>query len=80
MQSLGLSKKYGKKDYEESHFLKMFGLSLLPPAEVSECFALDFNLPNDKRVEQFCDYPLENYIDADYTFLRLFGPNVVQHH
>jgi len=26
------------------------------------------NLPNDKRMEQFCDYLLENDIDADCTF------------
>jgi len=83
MQSLGLSKQYGKKDCEISQFLKkMFGLSLLPPAEVCDCFALEFssNLPNDKRVEQFCDYLLENYIDADSTFPLLFGPNVLHHH
>jgi hypothetical protein len=49
---------------------KLFGLSLLPPAEVSDCFAFDFisNLPDDKRVKQFCNYLLENYIDADSTF------------
>jgi len=43
----------------------------LPPAEVSDCFAFHFisNLPNDKRMEQFCDYLLKNYIDADPTFL-----------
>jgi hypothetical protein len=71
IQSLGLSKKYGKKDSEVSHLLKKtFGLSLLPPAEVCDCFALEFlsSLPNDKRVEQFCNYLLENYIDADSTF------------
>ena len=71
IQSLGLSKQYGKNDSEVSQFLKkIFGLSLLPPAEVGDCFALDFisHLPNDKRVEQFCDYLLENYIDADSTF------------
>jgi len=35
IQSLGLSKQYGKKDFEVSQFLKkIFGLSLLPPAEV----------------------------------------------
>jgi len=54
-----------------SQFLKtVFGLSLLPPTEVSDCFALDFipNFPNDKRVEQFCDYLLENSVDADSTF------------
>jgi hypothetical protein len=71
MQSLGLSKQYGKKDSEVSQFMKkLFGLSLLPPAEVSDCFAFDFisNLPDDKRVEQFCDYLSENYIDTDSTF------------
>ena len=49
---------------------KIFGLSLLPSTEVCDCFALEFlsNLPNDKRVEQFCDYLLENCIDADSTF------------
>jgi len=67
MQSLGLS----KQDSEVSQFLKkIFGLSLLPPGEVYECSALEMlsNLPKDKRVEQFCDYLLENYIDADSTF------------
>ena len=67
IQSLGLSKKFGKKDSEISQFLKkIFGLSLLP----RDSLALEFisNLPNDKRVEQFCDYLLENCIDADSTF------------
>ena len=70
MQSLGLRKQYGKKDSEVSQFLKkIFGLSPLPQAEVCDCFALEFlsNLPNDKRVEQFCGYLQENYIDADST-------------
>ena len=71
MQSLGLSKQYGKEDSEVSQLLKkIFGLSLLPLEEVCGCFAFEFlsNLPKDKRVEQFCDYLLENYIDADSTF------------
>ena len=71
IQSLGLSKQWGKKDSKVSHFLKKtFRLSLLPPAEVSDCFAFDFisHLLNDKRVEQFCDHLLENYVDADSTF------------
>jgi len=71
IQSLGLSRQFGKKDTEVSQFLKtIFGLSLLPPAEISDCFALDFipKLPNDQRVEEFCDYVLENYIDADSNF------------
>jgi hypothetical protein len=60
-----------KKDSEASQFLKkIFRLWLLPPAEVSDCIALDFiaNHPNEKRAEEFCDYLLENYIDADSTF------------
>ena len=71
MQSLVLSKQCGKKDSEVSQFLKkIFGLSLLPPAEVCDCIALEFlsSLPNDKRVEQFCKYLLENYIHADFNF------------
>jgi hypothetical protein len=71
IQSLGLSKQYGEKDSEVSQILKkIFGLSLLPPAEVSDFFAFDFisHLPNDRRVEQFCDCLLEHYIHADSTF------------
>jgi hypothetical protein len=42
----------------------------LPPTEISACFALNFisNLPKDNRIEEFCYYQLENYIDADSTF------------
>ena len=37
MQSLGLRKQFGKKVSEVSQFLKkMFGMSLLPPAEVCD--------------------------------------------
>jgi hypothetical protein len=71
IQSSELSKQYGKKDFEVSQFLKTkFGLSLLPPTQVCNCCALEFlsNLPNEKRVEQFCDCLLENYIDAGSTF------------
>jgi len=79
IQSLWLSKQCGKKDSEVSQFLKkIFELLLWPPTEVSDCFALEClsNLPNDKRMEQFCSYLLENYIDAHSTF----GPNVLHHH
>jgi len=72
IQSFQLSRQYGKKDSEVNQFLKkIFGLLLLPPAEVSDCLALDFiaNLLNDMRVEEFCDYLLENYIDPDSAFL-----------
>ena len=68
---MGLSKQYGNRDSEVSQFLKkIFGLSLLPPAEFCDCFAFEIlsNLPNDKREEEFCNFLLENYIDADSTF------------
>jgi len=70
IHSLGLSKQHGKEDSEVSHFLKkIFELSLLPPSDFTDSFAFDCisNLSNDKRAEQFCDYLLENYIDADST-------------
>jgi len=60
-----------RKTLELGQFLKkIFGLSVLPPAEVCDCLAFEFlsNLSNDKRVEQFCSYLLKNYIDADSTF------------
>jgi len=75
---LGLNQQYGKKDSEVSHFLKkIFRLSILPPAESSDCFKVDFlsNLPKDKREEQFCDYLLENNIDADSTRLQHATPS-----
>jgi hypothetical protein len=48
----------------------IFRVSLLPTAEVSDCFAFGFisNFPNDKREEQFCGYLLENNMDTDSTF------------
>ena len=40
---LGVNKPYGKKDSEVSQFLKkIFGLSLLPPAEVCDCLRWNF--------------------------------------
>ena len=48
----------------------MFLLSLLPPGDVSDWFAFKFlfNLPNDKRVEQFCFYLPDNYVNADSIY------------
>jgi hypothetical protein len=43
IQSFRLSTQYGKNDSEVSQFLKkIIGLSFVPPAEVSDCFASDF--------------------------------------
>jgi len=71
IHSLGLSKQYRKKDSEGSQFLKkIFGLSLLPLAEVCNSFALEFlsNLPNDKRVNSFATTCYKIFIHADSTF------------
>jgi hypothetical protein len=38
------------------------------------------NLPNERRVEQFCEYLLENYIDADSASLVLMFCIVIQEH
>jgi hypothetical protein len=53
-----------------SSFLKKnFGTVAFTTGGNQRLFALDFifNLSNNKRVEQFCDYRLENYIDAECT-------------
>ena len=50
MLSLGLSKRYGKKDSEVSQFLKkIFRLSLLPATEVCDCFALEIFIQSSER-------------------------------
>lgn len=56
---------WGKSVLEET-----IRTDLLPSGEVSDFFALDFisSLSKDKRVEQFCDYLLESYIDSDSNF------------
>lgn len=53
VQSLGLSQQYGEEYSEVSLLLKkVFGLMLVPPTEVSGCFAFDFtsSLSNYRRV------------------------------
>ena len=64
-QALWGGRLWGKSFLEEN-----IQTVALAPAEVSDCNALDFiaNHPNVKRVGQFGDYLLENYIDADSTF------------
>jgi hypothetical protein len=67
----GIQQLYADKDSEVTQFLKkIFRLSLLPTVEVSDCFASDLipSLPNDRRVEQFCYYFPEHYINAGPNF------------
>ena len=67
----GIQQLYADKDSAVTHFLKkIFRLLLLPQVEVSDCFFSDFipSLPNDRWVEQFCDYFPEHYINAGSNF------------
>jgi hypothetical protein len=80
---LGISRDYGKKDSEVGQFLKKIcGLSLLPPAEVCDFFALEFlsNLLNDKQWNSFATTCWKIILMQAALFLRLFSPNVLHHH
>uniref|UniRef100_A0A8D8VV18 FLYWCH-type domain-containing protein n=1 Tax=Cacopsylla melanoneura TaxID=428564 RepID=A0A8D8VV18_9HEMI len=46
------------------------GLSFLPPTEVEDFFTDDLIpiMPNNDKIEKFCDYVLENYILPDSKF------------
>ena len=55
----GIQHLYADKGSEVTQFFeKIFRFSSLPPAEFGNCFVFDFipSLPNDRRVETFCDY------------------------
>ncbi|KAE9542314.1 hypothetical protein AGLY_003441 [Aphis glycines] len=71
IQSLGLSKEYKDASSEIGNWLKwVFGLPLLNPEEVSDCFTTDLMSvsPDDERIIKFCDYLVEYYIDEDAKF------------
>jgi hypothetical protein len=68
---LGLSKEYGRKEFEVNQFFKKnIRAVALPQAELCDCFALEIlsKFAKNKRVEQLCEYLLENCIDADCNF------------
>ncbi|KAJ4434474.1 hypothetical protein ANN_23036 [Periplaneta americana] len=61
IQSLGLSAEFKSKESEIGQLLKtIFGLPLLAPQEVEDCFVKDFMAvkPIDDRLDQFFDYLL----------------------
>ena len=71
IQELGLSNEYKNSDSEIGNFLKLFfGLPFLPPSEVDECFTDDLMsiLPQDSRLERFCDYFLKTYLEPSSNF------------
>jgi hypothetical protein len=72
-----------RKTHRLSQFLKkIFGHSLLPPAEVGECFASDFisHLPNDSEWHSVATTFQDIISMRTPLFLRLFGLNVLHNH
>lgn len=71
IQEFGLAVEYKDKNSEIGSFLKnFFGLAFLNSFDVENCFVEDLMAlqPLDARVEKFCDYILENYIQSDSSF------------
>lgn len=71
IQALGLSDEYKTHESEVSAWLKsFFGLSFLPPADVSDAFAFDIlaDAPEGRKVEQFADYVLQTYVAPEAKF------------
>lgn len=69
IQENGLFKTYQDKDKECGRWLRwIFGLSLLRPEEVEECFVEDFVSMMPPAAEPFADYLVETYIAEDSLF------------
>lgn len=71
MQALGLASIYRDKESETGKWLQhVFGLSLLSPEEVTECFMYEFmeNMPEDDKVTAFVDYMWDNYVGDSARF------------
>jgi len=69
MISIGLGQVYKDKSSDVSRWLRLFfGLSLLPPNEVSDAFTDDImpDAPASDTAMKFADY--ENYIAVDSNF------------
>lgn len=68
IQSLGLCTDYKDKDSDIGKFLKyIFGLPFLEPEMVGECF-IDLWQPLTDKIQTFCDYLVDTYIDDDSDF------------
>jgi len=82
IQSLGLSKQYGKEDCEVNQFSKkIFGLSPLLPAKFSDCFALDLYpiFRTTSEWNSFATTCQKIILMQTPVLFRLFGPNVLHH-
>jgi hypothetical protein len=81
---LGLFEQYGKNTSEGSQFLrKIFGLSLLPPSETSDCLAIDFFYPVVRTTDEWKSFATifqQVMLMQTPLILRLFGLNVLHRH
>lgn len=72
IQELGLSSVYkSDSDSEVKKYLTyIFGLPLLDPSDVGDCFAIDLAAiqPPCEKVTKFVDYLVSTYISEDATF------------
>lgn len=70
---MGLTKDYKDTTSSIGDWLhNLFGLIFLPPVEVENSFVEDFmaDKPEDRRIDELCDYLVENYIDNSSIFPR----------
>ena len=79
MQKFGLTACFKDRNSEAGAWLGwIFGLSHLPPGEVSDCFVFDFISvqPDEDKLQQFVDYLTETYMKI-LNFLQPCGPRVM---
>nr|CAI5842584.1 unnamed protein product [Callosobruchus analis] len=70
MQTLGLTVEYKDTSSIVGRYLHyFFGLTFLDPHEVGDAFVeLMEELPQDRRISEFCDYLVETYIEENAEF------------
>jgi len=79
IQDLGLNKDYKDNNSEIENFLEcFFGLPFLQSDDISDCFTNDLMsiMPENTKVEEFCDYVLKNYIKNDVPRPSLIWKNL----
>ena len=66
--NLHLVENYKARDVMGKWLVMFFGLSLVTPEEVEDCYAFDImpDLPDDDRTIAFADYFLETYIHGSF--------------
>jgi hypothetical protein len=75
VQELGLAEDY-KATNDVGNWLRLFyGLSFLPPEEITDAFCYDFMsiAPNNGSILQFADYFCDTYVDSQTFSPRLWA-------